>query len=56
MASLLNISIPPLTEGQRIEDWKPIFIAATSALVANSSQKVGIQFDMELLNGQEEFG
>ena len=43
MASPLYISIPPLTEGQGIEEWKPIFIAATSALVVNASQKVAIQ-------------
>ena len=43
MASPLNISIPPLTEGQRIEDWQPLFIAATSSLVANANEKVAIQ-------------
>ena len=43
MASPLNISIPPLVDGQRIEDWMPLFLAATSALVANSTKKVAIQ-------------
>ena len=32
MTALLNISIPPFVDGQRIEDWQLLFIAATSAL------------------------
>ena len=43
MAAPLNIPIPPLTEDLRIEDWQPLFIAATSSLVANSSEKAAIQ-------------
>ena len=43
MAAPLNISIPPLIEGQRIEGWQPLFLAATNALVANVNEKVAIQ-------------
>ena len=43
MATPLNISIQPLTEEQRIEDWQPLFIAATSAIVASSTKRIAIQ-------------
>ena len=32
-----------LSFGPRIEDWKPLFLAATSAIVANSMETVAIQ-------------
>ena len=38
-----NIAIPPLIEGQRIDDWQPLFIAATSTLVATAGEKAAIQ-------------
>ena len=43
MAAPLNISIPPLKEDQRIEEWQPLFVAATSALVVTSTEKAAIQ-------------
>ena len=43
MATPVNITIPPLSEFQRIEDWQPIFIAATSALVASAGEKAATQ-------------
>ena len=43
MAAPLNISIPPLKEDQRIEEWQPLFIAATGALVVTSTEKAAIQ-------------
>ena len=43
MAGPMNISIPPLVEGQRLEDWKPLFVAATSTLVATSGERAAIQ-------------
>ena len=38
-----NIGIPPLIEGQRIEDWQPLFVAATSTLVATAGEKAAVQ-------------
>ena len=43
MTTPFNIAIPPLSENQRIEVWQTIFIAATSALVANAGEKAAIQ-------------
>ena len=43
MAAPFNVSIPPLVEAQLIEDWQPLFIAATSTLVTNANEQVAIQ-------------
>ena len=49
MAAAWNLAIPPLTDGQRIEDWKPIFLATTSTLVASAGEKSAIQILPSLL-------
>ena len=43
MATAWNISVPPLSGEQRVEDWKPLFMAATSTLVALAGEKAAIQ-------------
>ena len=43
MAAPMNISIPPLRPGERIEEWQPLFVAATSALAAHAGDKAVIQ-------------
>ncbi|KAI6650042.1 Transposon Ty3-G Gag-Pol polyprotein [Oopsacas minuta] len=43
MAAPMNISIPPLKPGERIEEWQPLFVAATSALAAHAGDKAVIQ-------------
>ena len=39
----MNISIPPLRPGERIEEWQPLFVAATSSLAAHAGEKAVIQ-------------
>ena len=39
----MNITIPPLKANERIADWQPLFMAATSALAAHAGQKAVVQ-------------
>ena len=39
----MNISIPPLKPGERIEEWQPLFVAATSSLAAHAGERAVIQ-------------
>lgn len=41
-AAPMNISIPPLKAHERIEDWQPLFVAATSALAAHAGERAAI--------------
>ena len=49
MAAAWSLAILPLTDGLRKEDWKPIFLAATSTLVASAGEKSAIQILPSLL-------
>ena len=40
---LINISIPPLKPGERIEEWQPLFVAATSSLAAHTGEPAVVQ-------------
>ena len=42
-AAPMNISIPNLKAHERIEDWQPLFVAATSALAAHAGERAAIQ-------------
>ena len=42
MAGAINILIPPLKPHERIEDWQPLFVAATSALAAHAGEKAAV--------------
>ena len=42
MAAPMNISIPSLKAHDRIEDWQPLFVAATSALAAPAGERAAI--------------
>ena len=43
MAAPMNISIPALKPEERIEDWQPLFVAATSALAVQAGQQAVVQ-------------
>ena len=43
MAAPMNISIPPVKPGERIEEWQPLFVAATSSLAAHAGEPAVIQ-------------
>ena len=38
----MSISIPPLKLDERIEDWQPLFVAATSALAAQAGERAAV--------------
>ena len=42
MAAHLNISIPPLKPDERVEDWQPLFVVATSPLAAHAGEKAAV--------------
>ena len=42
MAAPFNISIPPLKPQERIEDWQPLFVAATSSLAAHVGERAAV--------------
>ena len=43
MVAPINISIPPLKTGERIEDWQPLFVAAMSSLAAHAGERAVVQ-------------
>ena len=43
MAAPMNITIPTLKPGERIEEWQPLFVAATSSLAAHAGEPAVIQ-------------
>ena len=44
MATPMAITIPPLQEGQRIEEWEPLFRAAVATLItADGGEKAAIR-------------
>ena len=42
MAVPMNISIPPLNADERVEEWQPLFVAATSSLAAQSGERAAV--------------
>ena len=42
MAVPMNISIPPLKADERVEEWQPLFVAATSSLAAQSGERAAV--------------
>ena len=43
MAIPLTIGIPPLIDGQMIEEWEPLFSAAVGSLVASTNEEAAVQ-------------
>ena len=42
MAAPTGIAIPALKPDERIEDWQPLFVAATSSLAAHAGERAAV--------------
>ena len=53
MATPLTIGIPPLIDGQKVEEWEPLFRAAVGSLVASANEKAAVQLLPAYLSRRE---